>query len=47
MNKKLLAVALASAFAAPAMAEGVQIYGAFDVGVLVRGGSEGKVDEHP
>jgi len=41
MNKKLLAVALATAFAAPAMAEGVQIYGAFDVGVLVRGGSEG------
>ena len=38
MNKKLLAVALATAFAAPAMAEGVQIYGAFDVGVLVRGG---------
>lgn len=38
MNKKLLAVALASAFAAPAMADGVQIYGAFDVGVLVRGG---------
>jgi len=37
MNKKLLAVALASAFAAPAMADGVQIYGAFDVGVLVRG----------
>jgi predicted porin len=41
MNKKLLAVALATAFAAPAMAEGVQIYGAFDVGVLVRGGNEG------
>jgi len=38
MNKKLLAVALATAFAAPAMAEGVQIYGAFDVGVLVRSG---------
>jgi predicted porin len=38
MNKKLLAVALATAFAAPAMAEGVQIYGAFDAGVLVRGG---------
>ncbi len=37
MNKKLLAVALASAFAAPAMADGVQIYGAFDVGVAVRG----------
>jgi len=36
MNKKLLAVALATAFAAPAMAEGVQIYGAFDVGVLSR-----------
>jgi predicted porin len=45
MNKKLLAVALATAFAAPAMAEGVQIYGAFDVGVLVRGGNEGKVDD--
>jgi len=43
MNKKLLAVALATAFAAPAMAEGVQIYGAFDVGVLVRGGNEGRV----
>jgi len=43
MNKKLLAVALATAFAAPAMAEGVQIYGAFDVGVLVRGGNEGQV----
>jgi len=41
MNKKLLAVALATAFAAPAMAEGVQIYGAFDVGVLVRGGGNG------
>jgi len=37
MNKKLLAVALATAFAAPAMAEGVQIYGAFDVGVVTRG----------
>jgi predicted porin len=37
MNKKLLAVALASAFAAPAMADGVTIYGAFDVGVAVRG----------
>jgi predicted porin len=37
MNKKLLAVALATAFAAPAMADGVQIYGAFDVGVAVRG----------
>jgi predicted porin len=37
MNKKLLAVALATAFAAPAMAEGVQIYGAFDVGALYRG----------
>jgi len=36
MNKKLLAVALATAFAAPAMAEGVQIYGAFDVGVVSR-----------
>jgi len=36
MNKKLLAVALATAFAAPAMAEGVTMYGAFDVGVLVR-----------
>jgi predicted porin len=36
MNKKLLAVALASAFAAPAMAN-VTIYGAFDVGVAVRG----------
>jgi len=36
MNKKLLAVALATAFAAPAMADGVQIYGAFDVGVAVR-----------
>jgi len=43
MNKKLLAVALATAFAAPAMAEGVTIYGAFDVGVLSRGGNEGKV----
>ena len=41
MNKKLLAVALASAFAAPAMAEGVQIYGAIDYGVLMRGGSDG------
>jgi len=41
MNKKLLAVALATAFAAPAMAEGVQIYGAIDYGVLVRGGSDG------
>jgi len=41
MNKKLLAVALATAFAAPAMAEGVTIYGAFDVGVVSRfdGGS--------
>jgi len=37
MNKKLLAVALATAFAAPAMADGVTIYGAFDVGVAVRG----------
>jgi len=45
MNKKLLAVALATAFAAPAMAEGVQIYGAFDVGVLVRGGSEDAVGD--
>jgi len=45
MNKKLLAVALATAFAAPAMAEGVQIYGAFDVGVLVRGGNEGLVKD--
>jgi len=36
MNKKLLAVALATAFAAPAMAEGVTIYGAFDIGVLHR-----------
>lgn len=43
MNKKLLAVALATAFAAPAMADGVQIYGAFDVGVLVRGGSDNGV----
>jgi predicted porin len=41
MNKKLLAVALATAFAAPAMAEGVQMYGAFDVGVLVRGDAYG------
>jgi len=45
MNKKLLAVALATAFAAPAMAEGVTIYGAFDVGVLVRGGNEGLVKD--
>jgi predicted porin len=36
MNKKLLAVALASAFAAPAMAN-VTIYGAFDVGVQYKG----------
>jgi predicted porin len=43
MNKKLLAVALATAFAAPAMAEGVQIYGAFDVGVVARGGSDNGV----
>ena len=43
MNKKLLAVALATAFAAPAMADGVQIYGAFDVGVVARGGSDNGV----
>ena len=46
MNKKLLAVALATAFAAPAMAEGVQIYGAFDVGVLTRGGGNGARDTY-
>jgi len=46
MNKKLLAVALATAFAAPAMAEGVQIYGAFDVGVLTRGGGNPARDTH-
>jgi len=46
MNKKLLAVALATAFAAPAMAEGVQIYGAFDVGVLTRGGGNDARDTH-
>jgi len=44
MNKKLLAVALATAFAAPAMADGVQIYGAFDVGVLSRGGNSAARD---
>ncbi len=38
MKKKLLAAALATAFAAPAMADNVQIYGAFDVGVLARSG---------
>jgi len=43
MKKKLLAAALATAFAAPAMADNVQIYGAFDVGVLVRGGSDNGV----
>jgi|GEM_PF-456505 len=42
MNKKLLAVALATAFAAPAMAEGVTIYGAFDVGVVSRFNGSGQ-----
>jgi len=41
MNKKLLAVALATAFAAPAMAEGVQIYGSMSYGAAMRSGSDG------
>jgi len=42
MNKKLLAVALATAFAAPAMADGVQIYGSMSYGAAMRTGSDGR-----